>query len=69
MFSTLKITGAAQGLGKELAMQYSEHGCTVVLLDYNEAGVQEVAADINSKRPGSAFSFKYSNIDDSNLSI
>lgn len=43
------ITGAAQGMGKATALIFAEAGASVVLADLNEAGVKEVAAEINNK--------------------
>ena len=43
------ITGAAQGLGKELALQFSECGATVVLWDINETKLRETCAEITAQ--------------------
>lgn len=38
------ITGAAQGLGRSIALRYAEEGCALSLCDLNLAGAQETAA-------------------------
>lgn len=40
------ITGAAQGIGKEVAIQYAKSGANVVLADKNEELVQQVCENI-----------------------
>lgn len=40
------VTGAASGFGAEIARSYAREGAQVVLADLNEAGAQQVAADI-----------------------
>ena len=37
------VTGAASGIGREVAVQLCEHGAKVVVADINEAGAREVA--------------------------
>lgn len=37
------ITGAASGMGREIAMLFAEEGAALALLDRNEAGAREVA--------------------------
>lgn len=41
------ITGAASGMGREIARMFAREGASLALLDLNEAGVQEVAAELN----------------------
>lgn len=41
------ITGAASGMGREIARMFAGEGASLALLDTNEAGVQAVAADLN----------------------
>ena len=43
------ITGAAQGLGKELALQFSECGATVVLWDINETKLRQTCSEITAQ--------------------
>ena len=43
------ITGAAQGLGKELALQFSECGATVVLWDINETKLHQTCSEITAQ--------------------
>jgi all-trans-retinol dehydrogenase (NAD+) len=43
------ITGGAQGLGKELAMQFSECGATVILWDIDEAKLDQTCSQITAK--------------------
>lgn len=38
------ITGAAQGIGKEIALQLAEDGCIPVICDINEAALEQVAS-------------------------
>jgi len=37
------VTGAAQGIGKATAIKFAEHDAKVILVDYNEEKVKEVA--------------------------
>lgn len=43
------VTGAAQGMGKATALLFAESGAKVVLADLNEAGIQELAAQMSQK--------------------
>ena len=43
------ITGAAQGLGKELAIQFSKCGATLVLWDINETKLHQTCSEITSQ--------------------
>ncbi|WP_234734738.1 SDR family NAD(P)-dependent oxidoreductase [Tellurirhabdus bombi] len=47
------ITGAASGIGRELAFQLAGHGATVIATDVNEAGVEAVADEVR-RRGGKA---------------
>jgi short-subunit dehydrogenase len=40
------VTGAANGIGRALALELSARGCDVALADRDEAGLQAVAAEI-----------------------
>lgn len=42
------VTGAAQGLGKEIALALAEAGANVALVDINEQGAREVATIIEN---------------------
>ncbi|CAM4315916.1 SDR family oxidoreductase [Bordetella tumbae] len=42
------ITGAAQGLGRAIALAYAHAGCQVVVADINETGAREVAVEIQA---------------------
>lgn len=43
------ITGAGHGIGKELALQYSKLGATIVCWDVNETTNQETVKHIKSQ--------------------
>src|SRR5438045_2279632 len=53
------VTGAASGVGKEDSILLAKEGARVVLTDVNDAEGQKVAAQINSKTPGSALFIKH----------
>ena len=40
------ITGAASGIGRALALEFSARGCDLALADRDEGGLQAVAAEI-----------------------
>ena len=42
------VTGAASGIGKEIAFELARGGAAVAIADLNESGAQAVAADINA---------------------
>src|SRR5262249_36172102 len=48
------ITGAASGLGRADAEALAREGARVVVTDVNAAGVEQLAAQLNAQRPGSA---------------
>ncbi len=49
------ITGAAGGIGSALARRFHAGGArAVVLADLDDAGVAQIAAELNDRRPGSA---------------
>ena len=51
------VTGAAQGLGKEMAAALAKAGARVALADLNDAKAQEAAAEIEQQvRPGKVIS-------------
>src|SRR5271165_2669991 len=41
------VTGAASGIGKEIACTFSRHGATVVIADLDRAGADSVAQSLN----------------------
>ncbi|KAF8770835.1 17-beta-hydroxysteroid dehydrogenase 13 like protein [Argiope bruennichi] len=43
------VTGAGNGLGRELALKFAEEGAILVLWDVDERGIQRVAAEINEE--------------------
>src|ERR1700732_4813145 len=45
------ITGAASGIGKEIARTFAQAGATVVIADRNVAAAQEAAKELGSSGP------------------
>ena len=45
------ITGAASGIGKEIARTFAQAGATVVIADHNVAAAQEAAMELGSSGP------------------
>jgi NAD(P)-dependent dehydrogenase (short-subunit alcohol dehydrogenase family) len=45
------VTGGASGMGAATAREFARHGATVVLVDRNEAGALQVAAEIEAGEP------------------
>src|SRR4029077_1905935 len=45
--SAAAVTGAASGIGTALALELAARGCDLALADRDEAGLQQVAAEIN----------------------
>src|SRR5258708_13079006 len=45
--SAAAVTGAASGIGRALALELAARGCDLALADRDEAGLLEVAAEIN----------------------
>ena len=50
------ITGAASGIGKEMALLYAAKGFSIILIDVNEDGVQRFAAQLKKKYASQTFS-------------
>jgi short-subunit dehydrogenase len=44
--SAAAVTGAASGIGRALALEFSARGCDLALADRDEAGLEAVAAEI-----------------------
>ncbi|MDB5407442.1 MAG: bdh, partial [Rhodospirillales bacterium] len=42
------VTGAASGIGKEIARTYVRAGAKVVIADLNQAGADAAAAELNA---------------------
>lgn len=55
---TALITGASQGIGAGIARRYHEAGANISIADLNDEKAQEVADELNAKRPDSAVVFK-----------
>ena len=53
------ITGAGQGLGACFARMLADEGAQVALTDMNAENAAAVAAEINKKHAGAAFSFEH----------
>ena len=49
--SAAAVTGAASGIGRALALELAARGCDLALADRDEAGLQQVAAEIG-RTPG-----------------
>jgi NAD(P)-dependent dehydrogenase (short-subunit alcohol dehydrogenase family) len=47
------VTGAASGIGRELAMELAQHGCTLVLVDMEEDGLAKALDDVKAHAPAS----------------
>ena len=43
------ITGAASGIGKEIALVYASEGAKIAIADLNQAGADATAAEIKAK--------------------
>ena len=48
--SAAAVTGAASGIGRALALELAARGCDLALADRDEAGLQQVAAEIGKIR-------------------
>ena len=48
--SAAAVTGAASGIGRALALELAARGCDLALADRDEAGLQQVAAEIAKRR-------------------
>ena len=44
--SAAAVTGAASGIGRALALELAARGCDLALADRDEAGLQQLAAEI-----------------------
>jgi short-subunit dehydrogenase len=49
--SAAAVTGAANGIGRALALELAARGCDLALADRDEAGLQAVAAEIAKTNP------------------
>ena len=44
------VTGAASGIGKEIARTFAQAGAKVVIADLNLAGAESAAAELDSSK-------------------
>jgi 3-oxoacyl-[acyl-carrier protein] reductase len=51
------VTGAAQGMGRAIALRFAEEGARIAIVDMNLDGAKKVAGEIN-KRKGKAIAIK-----------
>lgn len=51
------VTGAANGIGKAVAQEFHRQGARVMLADRDAKLLDTVVAELNAKRPNSAFAF------------
>ena len=58
--SAAAVTGAASGIGRALALELAARGCDLALADRDEAGLQQVAAEIARTEIGKAHQCKVS---------
>jgi short-subunit dehydrogenase len=49
--SAAAVTGAASGIGRALALEFSARGCDLALADRDEGGLQAIAAEIAKAQP------------------
>src|SRR5262245_38507485 len=52
---TAIITGGGQGIGRQTALHFADHGAKVVINDYVEERALAVAAEINARHGKAAF--------------
>lgn len=45
---TVIVTGAAQGIGREIALHFAREGCNIVVADINYDGAKETAGEIEN---------------------
>lgn len=55
---SLQITGAGNGIGRELALQYTELGCDVVCVDVADEPNRQTVQLANQKKKGRAHAFQ-----------
>jgi len=48
------VTGAASGIGEEIARQFGARGAAVAIIDVRAEAAEQVAEEITEKGPGSA---------------
>jgi all-trans-retinol dehydrogenase (NAD+) len=54
---TVLITGAGNGIGRELAREYKNHGCKVICLDIDEKNNKQIVKELNAGSPNTAFAY------------
>tara|TARA_Y200000002_G_scaffold107119_1_gene87586 strand:+ start:741 stop:1046 length:306 start_codon:yes stop_codon:yes gene_type:complete len=52
------VTGAGQGIGEGIAKNLASKGSKVIVVDLNQQSSENVAEEINTKFPNTAYSFQ-----------
>jgi 3-hydroxybutyrate dehydrogenase len=63
------VTGAASGIGKEIAIVYVREGAKVVIADLNQEGADATALELTAKGPGQAMGVAMDVTDEAQVDI